>query len=328
VAQSPEVDVLFVGEVFCDLVFGGTPDLPVPGGEVHAERFQVSAGGTATRCIASARLGLSTGLAGTIGLDMFGAHVAAELSSVSHLDLRWLRRVPAVQTPITVAIANHRGRTFITYEEEEARYPEQWDGELPHTRVLHVGMGRPLPDWVTRLRAGGTLVVGGVGWDPTGDWSCDLLGRLAEVDVFLPNAVEAMSYTRTRTVEAAAVALAGLVPQVVVSDGAAGSVGVDEVTGKVIRVPAPRVQVADPTGAGDVFTAAFIYGLLAGWPLQTRMRFACLCASWSVRTLGGAGSAPTWSDIRTFLDAGSDTSERDYELIGAAIARTTLRERA
>ncbi|MFE2446193.1 hypothetical protein ACFXDF_29805, partial [Streptomyces sp. NPDC059426] len=51
------LDVLFAGEVFCDLVFGGIPHLPTPGTEVYADRFAVSPGGTANRAVATARLG-------------------------------------------------------------------------------------------------------------------------------------------------------------------------------------------------------------------------------------------------------------------------------
>lgn len=147
------LDVVFAGEVFCDLVFGGTPHLPTPGSEVYADRFAVVAGGTATRCVAAARQGLSTGLFAVIGTDMFGEHVAAELGAVDGLDLRWLRRDPAVHTPVTVAVTNAHDRAFITYEEEGARRPETWEGELPAVRVLHLGIARPLPAWAAELRS-------------------------------------------------------------------------------------------------------------------------------------------------------------------------------
>ncbi|MCW7945187.1 hypothetical protein AAW14_25075 [Streptomyces hygroscopicus] len=326
--RDSEVDVIFAGEVFCDLVFGGTPHLPTPGSEVYADRFAVSAGGTATRCVAAARLGLRTGLFGILGTDMFGDRVAAELGAVDGLDLRWLRRDPAVHTPITVAVANEHDRAFITYEEKGSRLPETWHGPLPRVGALHLGIDRPLPDWVRELRAQGTVVVGGVAWDPTGLWSSELLTRLSEVDLFVPNAVEAMSYTRTGTVEEAAKVLADFVPQVVVTDGKDGAVAVDSATGDVVRSASPSVEVADPTGAGDVFTAAYIHAVLKGWPLAARLRFAGICAAVSVRTLGGASSAPTWADIRTFAAATPGVSDQDRALIETAMPRTTLREKS
>ncbi|MEV7390884.1 MULTISPECIES: PfkB family carbohydrate kinase [unclassified Streptomyces] len=300
------VDVLFAGEVFCDLVFAGIPHLPTPGGEVYADRFAVVPGGTATRSVAAARLGLRTGLFAVIGTDFLGDHLVTELARERNLDLSWLRRDPAVQTPVTVAATNEHDRTFITYEEEGARRPQVWDGELPDARFVQLTIGRPLPDWVSRLRDRGTRVVGGVGWDPTGRWSPELLTRLAEVDVFVCNAVEATSYTRTGTVEEAVKVLDDLVADVVVTDGPRGAVAVDGVTGELVRIPAPSVSAVDPTGAGDVFTAAFITGLGHGWPLTTRLRFAGLCAALSVRSLGGAAAAPHRAAVDAFLTEISD----------------------
>ncbi|MEU1804898.1 PfkB family carbohydrate kinase [Streptomyces sp. NPDC019937] len=296
------LDVLFAGEVFCDLVFGGIPHLPTPGTEVYADRFAVSPGGTATRAVAAARLGLRTGIFGVIGTDPFGEHLAARLATEENLDLTWLRRDPAVHTPVTVAVPQEHDRAFLTYEEAGARRPEVWEGELPGVRFLHLGVGRPLPAWAAELRSRGTRVVGGVGWDPTGDWSPQLLTRLAEVDVFVCNAVEATSYTRAGTVEEAVKILADHVPDVVVTDGGRGAVAVDGGTGELVRASAPHVEAVDPTGAGDVFTAGLITGLSHGWPLPTRLRYAALCAALSVRGLGGAGSAPYREEIDAFLE--------------------------
>jgi bifunctional ADP-heptose synthase (sugar kinase/adenylyltransferase) len=70
----------------------------------------------------------------------------------------------------------------------------------------------------------------------------------------------------------------------------------------------------DPTGAGDVFVAAFATGTLAGWPLEYRLRFAALCAGLSVRHFGGSLSAPGWADIATWW---SETGAADPQLAKA-----------
>lgn len=313
------LDVLFAGEVFCDLVFAGIPHLPAQGGEVFADRFAVVPGGTATRGVAAARLGLRTGLCAVIGTDFLGDHIVTELAREENLHLAWLRRDPAVQTPVTVAATNEHDRTFITYEEEGARRPQVWDGELPDTRFVQLTLGRPLPGWVARLRGRSTRVVGGVGWDPTGRWSPDVLTRLAEVDVFVCNAVEATSYTRTDTVEEAVKVLADLVADVVVTDGPRGAVAVAGDTGELVRIPAPQVRAVDPTGAGDVFTAALITGLSHGWPLPTRLRFAGLCAALSVQSLGGAGSAPHPAAVDAFLAEISGIPDDDVDRMRAVL---------
>lgn len=316
---GPVLDVVFAGEIFCDLVFGGIPHLPTPGSEVFADRFALAAGGTANRAVAAARLGLSTGVFAVIGTDLFGDHLVSRLGTEENLDLTWLRRDPAVHTPVTVSVTNEHDRAFITYEEQGARRPEAWDGELPGTRFLQLGVRGTLPGYVAGFRARGARVVGGVGWDPTGRWSPDVLDRLAEIDVFVANAVEAMNYTRTDTVEDAAKALAGLVSQAVVTDGAQGAVGVDGGTGELVRVPVPHVPVADPTGAGDVFTAALITGLLHEWPLTTRLTFAGLSAALSVQNLGGSSSAPHWGAVIDFLDRTPGIPDEDRARIRASM---------
>ncbi|MGY6026505.1 carbohydrate kinase family protein [Streptomyces spinosirectus] len=313
------LDVLFAGEVFCDLVFAGIPHLPAPGSEVYADRFAVAAGGTATRSVAAARLGLRAGLFGVVGTDFLGDHLMAELSREENLDLTWLLRDPTVHTPVTVAVSHEHDRAFITYEEEGARRPEVWEGELPDVRFLHLGIAGPLPGWVGDLRARGTRVVGGVGWDPTGRWSREVLSRLDEVDMFVCNAVEATSYTRTGTVEEAAKVLADFVADVVVTDGALGAVAVDGGTGELVRIPVPAVPAVDPTGAGDVFTAALITGLTHGWPLTTRLRFAGLCAALSVQSLGGAAGAPRRKAVGAFLAELPGIPDEDVERMRAVL---------
>jgi sugar/nucleoside kinase (ribokinase family) len=53
--------------------------------------------------------------------------------------------------------------------------------------------------------------------------------------------------------------------------------------------PAYRVAVADTTGAGDIFHAGFIYGLLQGWPLARQLDFACAAAALNCTATGARG---------------------------------------
>lgn len=53
--------------------------------------------------------------------------------------------------------------------------------------------------------------------------------------------------------------------------------------------PAYRVDVVDTTGAGDIFHAGFIYGLLQGWPLTRQLDFACAAAALNCTKSGARG---------------------------------------
>ncbi len=57
-------------------------------------------------------------------------------------------------------------------------------------------------------------------------------------------------------------------------------------------VPAFRVPVVDSTGAGDIFHAGCIYGLLQGWPVPESLRFAAAAAALKCQRLGGRPGIP------------------------------------
>ncbi|WP_254707251.1 PfkB family carbohydrate kinase [Streptomyces lunaelactis] len=123
------------------------------------------------------------------------------------------------------------------------------------------------------------------------------LADLEHCEAFLPNAEEAMRYTRTECPRAAARALTERVPLAIVTLGAEGAYAVDGATGESAQVPAIAVEALDPTGAGDVFVAGFVTGTLAGWPLADRLAFGGLTAALSVQEFGGSLSAPGWSEV-------------------------------
>ena len=171
------------------------------------------------------------------------------------------------------------------------------------------------PTWVDVARGHGALVFADVGWDPHQKWPPHVLERLSRVDVFMPNAVEAMAYTGTGSPVEAVYALADLVPVAIVTDGADGALGIDARTGEEARVPSLRVQEVDPTGAGDVFGAALLVGTLAEWPLEQRMTFASLCAGLALQQYGGSLAAPGWGDLSDWwtalvADSSSDAYHR------------------
>lgn len=51
-----------------------------------------------------------------------------------------------------------------------------------------------------------------------------------------------------------------------------------------------RVSTVDTTGAGDIFHAGFIYGLLQDWTLQRQLEFACAAAALNCTAPGARGA--------------------------------------
>jgi sugar/nucleoside kinase (ribokinase family) len=115
------------------------------------------------------------------------------------------------------------------------------------------------------------------------------------------NAREAQLLTGAADPEAAAAQLAERAPVAVVTLGedgalAAGSEG-------TVRVGGVRVDAVDTTGAGDLFSAAYVWADHWGVTLEERLRWAVLYAALSVRVATAVAGAVT---LRALLEEGAE----------------------
>lgn len=317
VGEPDAFDTFLSGRVFMDMIFTGLPGLPPPGTELVTDGLGSAPGGIANIAIAMSRLGLRVGLAAAFGDDMFGAYLWRALSEQEGVQLSLSRRLIGWPTPVTVSLAYDSDRSLVTYTKPLPIPQEGLVSAAPPARICFIQADRPVPDWAITMRRRGTTVFADLGWDPTEAWSPEVLDRLRHVDVFLPNAVEAMAYTRTTTAAAALDVLTARVPVVAIKLGVHGAIAADARTGERVAAPALPVRSLDPTGAGDVFAAGFAFGTLAEWPLAQRLRFANLCAGLSVRHYSGSLGAPCWGDIAAFGESAEvpDQILRDYAFV-------------
>ncbi|BBC36446.1 Sugar kinase [Streptomyces graminofaciens] len=295
--DDPPWDVYLTGTVFLDIIFTGLDSAPVRGTESWARGMGQSPGGVANMATALARLGLRTSLAAAFGDDHYGEYCWDTLERGEGIDLSASRTVPGWHSPVTVSMAYEGERTMVSHG--HAAPPEEPAPECPpraRAAVASLEPGVHSP-WITQAAREGTRIFADVGWDETGAWDLAGLADLGHCEAFLPNADEAMRYTRAECPRAAAHALTEHVPLAVVTLGSEGAYAVDGRTGETAEVPAIAVEALDPTGAGDVFVAGFVAGTLADWPLADRLAFAGLTAALSVQEFGGSLSAPGWAEI-------------------------------
>jgi sugar/nucleoside kinase (ribokinase family) len=315
---GPEIDVFLSGTVFLDIVFTGLPKMPSAGTEVWAEGMGSCPGGIANLAIATSRLGLRTSLAAAFGDDDYADFCWRTLAEQESVDLSRSRRFEHWHSPVTVSMACAGDRSMLTHGHDSPLPPNDMIGKPPRSRAVVVdlpgpnALGGPADtSWADLARKDGALVFADVGWDPTETWSGEMLEQLRYCHAFLPNAGEAMAYTRTDTPQDALYAIADLVPLAVVTNGAGGAMAIDGTTGEEAHVPAPRVTALDPTGAGDVFCASMVLGTLSGWTLQHRLAFASACASLAVQQFGGSLAAPGWGDIADWWHGVRDRGSSD-----------------
>jgi sulfofructose kinase len=81
--------------------------------------------------------------------------------------------------------------------------------------------------------------------------------------------------------------------------------------GRLLTSTAFKVDVADTTGAGDVFHGGFIYGLLQNWPLEDTIRFAHAVAAMKCTQIGARRGIPTIDQVKQFLSTGTPFLRRE-----------------
>ena len=319
---SPEFDVFTCGTVFLDIVFTGMLTAPSGGHEVWTDGMGSSPGGAANLAVACSRLGLRTALAAAFGGDAYGDFCWSLLEDSEGIDLAHSRRFEGWHSPVTVSLAFDDDRAMVTHAHEPPVPLRELAANPPTSRVCCVEIQTERPAWLDDAIAAGSLVFADSGWDPSETWDAvKLREHLEGVHAFVPNAVEAMAYTRKDTPGEALEAMRDWVPLAVVTTGSGGAFAADATTGETAWAPGVPVDALDPTGAGDVFLAGLIHGTLQGWPLQQRLRFANLCAALSVRDFGGALAAPGWGEVSAWWNEARSNPRmaRDYAFLDDVI---------
>jgi sugar/nucleoside kinase (ribokinase family) len=279
------VDVACVGSPFLDLIFRGLPALPALGEEQLARELVIVPGAIANVAYALNRLGLEAVVCAPVGRDPAG-RLLGEL--MADAGVRWVGR-PADETPVSVALPVGGDRAFVT-----AGPPPTVDLETlalldPRAVVVdlpNVALLPPMP-----------IVYGVVGDPEVRLLSGKLPRSLRNLRALILNDREARGLVGTDDREEAGRQLAALGTTVIVTCGSSGAFAT-EPDGRIVRTGAPTVEVDDPTGAGDLFTAAYVWADLDGRPLEERLTLATTYASLSLAeaaTQASPRSVSVWS---------------------------------
>jgi ribokinase len=263
------VDLAVGGAAFLDLTFAGLTEIPAPGQERHAEDLLQSPGGAAISAIGAARLGLTVALCSAVGNDEAGRFLRAQLAAEG---VEFAGRT-ADRTPVTVVLPSHGDRAMATFDPGHRLSAD--DVARPDPRAVLLGLGD------AALAPPGALVYLGVGDAEADAYAGDLPEQARGARALFANEGEALRLSGEADAERAALALAEHVEAAVVTLGPAGAIGASG--GRRFRAQSPRAEVVNPTGAGDLFAAAWIWADLRGAGVEDRLLWATLAAAHSVR---------------------------------------------
>ena len=278
------------------------PAYPERGSKLEYSNARVMPGGqVATTVVACQTWGLRTRYVGKLG-DDDASRLHAEAFAYAGVEAQ-LINVPGGVSPQSLILVDAGGeRTVLCRRDDEmALLPRELRREwVVNARVLHVdghdtAAATLAASWA---RAAGVQVVADLDDTYQGieelvanidyliaskDFSC----RLME-ETNLERALRRMQSRYGCRLSAATL----------------GEEGVLAWDGKqLVHSAAFRVPVVDTTGAGDIFRAGFIYGLMRGWPLERQLDFSCAAAAMNCMAQGARGGIQPVDAIEKMMAA-------------------------
>ncbi len=297
---TPRFDVVGVGQCALDqvAVVDGPPEFT--GKKQIVELTRVPGGQIATAVLACTRLGLRAALVSAIGRDEAGSIMLEPLRK-AEVDLGGVRIVPGAQSQLSMIVVDRKSgeRTVLWHRDPRLsmRVPEVRREEIEQGRVLHVdAQDLELSTWAAGVaRAAGIPVVLDADTPSPG---IDALLRRVDFPIVSREFAEKHFGTRKPADYLRGLAALGArFPVVTLGDRGAVAGGREGVIGS----PAFQVVARDTTGAGDVFHAAFIWGLLERMSAARILEVANAAAAMNCRALGAQGDLPTREELEGFL---------------------------
>jgi sugar/nucleoside kinase (ribokinase family) len=317
VTGAAKLDLLVLGDCNPDLILAA-PDLTPAFGQaetlVDSADLTIGGSGAILAC-GAARLGCRTAIAGVVGDDLFGRFMADALRGRG-VDIGGLVVDPSGPTGVTIVLARDGDRGMVTFPGTiasltVAAVDPQLIRRARHIHVSSFFLQRALtPDLAVlfaEVRRDGATVSVDPNWDPSRSWDAGLRGLLSEIDILMPNAVEAMRISGRDDPREAARDLSASGTLVAVKLGADGAIAFRSGTEATARAPDGPPPI-DTIGAGDSFDAGLLAALLAGEPTEEALGLACACGALSTQGRGGTTAQPTLQEAQEARRASSQSS--------------------
>ena len=271
-----------------------------PSSKQRLQNYRRSCGGqVATTLSCCARWGLRTQYIGAFGHDSNADFIKSELER-REIALRHTVTRDAPNQFAVVILDSNQGERIVLWDRDERLALAESDvttEAIAGARVLHVD------DVDVRASIQAARIARSLGIDVTTDIDRDVEGidqliALATHPIFSEHVAAEITGEADpeRALRKIRRTHAGLLT---ITLGAEGAIALEDE--RIVRVPGFSVKAVDTTGAGDVFRAGFIYGLVERWPMERLLRFANAAAAVSCTKSGAIDSAPELADVTSLL---------------------------
>jgi sulfofructose kinase len=277
------------------------PQFPAFNSKMRIRQFSKQGGGqVATALVALARWGMKTKYIGKVGGDELGSF---SLDSIRQegVDVSSVRIEPEATNQFAVILVDGISgeRTILwdrderlMYREGELRKEEICSGKILHLDGHDIRAAIQCARWAKEEGIPTVIDIDKV--EP-------LTGELIqEIDFVITSSRFPTLMTGIQDREKALIELQKHTNGFLCSTlGAEGAMAL--VNGEIFYVEGFNIKAVDTTGAGDVFHAGFIYGLLQNWEIEDILRFANAAAALKCLDLGGRKGIPSLDEVETFL---------------------------
>ena len=261
-------------------------------------------GQTATVVAACAAMGLRARYVGVFGSDPDARKLRADLAARG-VDVSDALDADAPNASATIVVDPHGRRTVLWQRDDGLRMSadDVQAAMQPSSRVIHLDDvdGAAALDAAREARKLGVPVTSDL--EQVHDGTEALIAAVSH-PIFDHNAPGVLTGERDpeRALRKLRPLNPGLLCMTLGEQGAAALEG-----DRFVHAPAVKIQAVDTTGAGDVFRAGFIYGLLRDWSVPDILRFANAAAAISCTRPGAIASVPTLDEIDGFRRRAAET---------------------
>lgn len=326
VNSDKTLDIIVIGDLNMDFILDVpyhplVKNLSGSSNAVRGSNLYFGTGGAAANTAhALASLKNKVGFVGIVGDDLFGKQLVADMSNKG-IDISHTALVEGNNTGLVFRFKDENNNKSLIYSSPgpqkfldqslETKY-------LSKTKIVYISgniltqseaMGEKIISGIAKIKNSEKIII----LDPGRFWLTEKYSYLVKkllpyVDILLPNKYEAQLITGNSDPIVSADKLFDYgIRSVVIKMGNNGAVYISPE--EKISVPAFTVQVDSTFGAGDVFNAGLIHGVLRNWEIKKSLSFASVLSGLKVQSRGTQeGVAPEHEVLKHIDELLNNTS--------------------